>query len=181
MVAGIRAHRQTQDEKIAQQNRISRAEVIVEEVPKKTEPSWDSARVTLEAYFSRNLNQIGYIFWLSVSATIIGFGIIVLGIVLASLMTDTIAIAEIATLAGVITEFIGATFLFIYRSAIQQAGNYSRTLEHINSVGMAMQILDTIPDGTKPDDLKNHTKATLVALLMHRAPGLEERFDKNNN
>jgi hypothetical protein len=75
-------------------------------------------------------------------------------------------------LAGVITEFIGATFLFIYRSAIQQAVDYSKSLERINSVGMAMQILDTMPntpDPGVPEDLKSKTKATLVELLVQQA------------
>ncbi|MGZ3643806.1 MAG: TRADD-N-associated membrane domain-containing protein, partial [Ktedonobacteraceae bacterium] len=52
--------------------------------------------------------------------------------------------ALIGALAGIITEFIGATFLFIYRSTVQQAANYMKTLERINSVGMATKILDTI-------------------------------------
>ena len=67
-----------------------------------------------------------------------------------------------------ITQFIGATFLFIYRSTIQQPINYSRTLERINSVGMAMQILDTMPDATTPEDLKSKTKASLVQLLVQQ-------------
>jgi hypothetical protein len=44
--------------------------------------------------------------------------------------------------------------------------DYSKALERINSVGMAMQILDTMPDEANSDDLKNKTKATLVELLV---------------
>jgi hypothetical protein len=81
----------------------------------------------------------------------------------------------------VITEFIGATFLFIYRSTIQQASSYSRTLERINSVGMAMQILDTMPDGAKPDDLKNKTKAALVELLIRQAHQAVEKTEDDKS
>jgi hypothetical protein len=70
-------------------------------------------------------------------------------------------------ITGIITEFIGATFLFVYRSTIQQAGTYMQTLESINSVGMAMQILDTIsPDSTK---LPDQTKAQIVVSLLSGA------------
>ena len=52
---------------------------------------------------------------------------------------------------------------------MEQAINYTETLERINSVGMAMQILDTIPDDAVEENLKNSTKATVVKLLMQQA------------
>lgn len=149
--------------------KIAEAESKVADEPTQITPAWDLARVTLEAYFSRNLIQITAIFWLSVAVMVVGFGIIIWGISQTIQSPDSVVPAAIATGAGVITEFIGATFLFIYRSAIEQAINYSKTLERINSVGMAMKILDTMPDETKPDDLKSKTKANLVELLIQQA------------
>lgn len=72
--------------------------------------------------------------------------------------------AAIAGVAGVITEFIGATFLFIYRSTIEQASNYTQTLERINSAGMAMQILDSI--SLEAAGLRNQTKTEIVKMLL---------------
>jgi hypothetical protein len=152
--------------------RIAQAESKVEAEPEKAKPAWDLARATLEAYFNRNLSQITSIFWLSVIVMVIGFAIIVGGIIKAFQDPDVLGPAGIAATCGLITEFIGATFLFIYRSTIQQAIDYSQTLERINSVGMAMQILDTMPDQTKSDDLKSQTKATLVELLVKQAYGV---------
>ena len=149
--------------------KIAEAELKVADEPTQITPAWELARVTLEAYFSRNLSQITAIFWLSVTVMVVGFAIIVWGISQAIQSPDSVIAASIATGAGVITEFIGATFLFIYRSAIEQAINYSKTLERINSVGMAMKILDTMPDEAKPDDLKSKTKARLVELLIQQA------------
>jgi nitrate reductase gamma subunit len=156
------------------------AEQEVRTKPEKAKPAWDLARLTLESYFNRNLSQIGWIFWLSIVVMVAGFCVIVWGV------SQSIAIANqatkedtttavrtfpsvIATAAGLITEFIGATFLFIYRSTIQQATNYSKTLERINSVGMAMQILDTMPEQTPVGDLKSETKAKLIELLVKGA------------
>ena len=151
--------------------RVNEAERKMESAPEKAKPAWDLARVTLEAYFNRNLQQIGYIFWLSVMVMLVGFTFIIWGISQSMQETDGVTPAAMATVAGIITEFIGATFLFIYRSTIQQAMDYSKTLERINSVGMAMQILDTIDDATieSENNLKNKTKAHLVTFLMQQA------------
>jgi nitrate reductase gamma subunit len=149
--------------------RIIEAENKAEKEPEKSKPAWDLARVTLESYFNKNLTQVSAIFWLSVLVMFIGFGIIIWGITLAISKHDSSLPAIITGLAGVITELIGATFLFIYRSTMEQAVNYTKTLERINSVGMAMQILDTIPNNAKEGGLKNSTKATVVKMLMLQA------------
>ena len=158
--------------------RIAEAENKAENEPEKVKPAWDLARVTLESYFNKNLSQVTAIFWLSVFVMFIGFGIIIWGISQAIRMPDSTLPAVITGLAGVITEFIGATFLFIYRSTISQAGNYTKTLERINSVGMAMQILDTIPADAKDDSLKNSTKAIVVKMLMQQAYSEVSEEDK---
>jgi nitrate reductase gamma subunit len=147
------------------EGKIIAAESGAREHPERSKPAWDLARATLEAYFNRNLRQISMIFWLSVFVMIVGFGIICSGIVMSTQTPQSSQAGLITAAAGVLTEFIGATFLFIYRSTIQQAIDYSRTLERINSVGMAMQILDTMPDSISPTDVKSHTKAKLVQTL----------------
>jgi hypothetical protein len=149
--------------------KIAQAESRVEAEPARAKPAWDLARVTLEAYFNRNLSQVASIFWLSAIVMAVGFGVIVWGVFQSYQSPNTVGTAAIASISGILTEFIGATFLFIYRSTVRQAIDYSKTLERINSVGMAMQILDTMPDETKPDDLKNRTKANLVELLVRQS------------
>ena len=47
-----------------------------------------------------------------------------------------------------------------------QASNYVQTLEHINSVGMAVQILDSIPD--EQIDLKNKARTDMVNKILGR-------------
>jgi nitrate reductase gamma subunit len=104
---------------------------------------------------------------------LIGVGIILWGITIAvgagAKDNGATQLAAIITGAsGVITELIGATFLVLYRSTMQQANEYTRTLERINSIGMAMQVLDTIPDGDV-DSTKNKTKADLVMILVSQS------------
>jgi hypothetical protein len=146
--------------------RIAQAESKFEKEAEKTGPAWELARHTLDAYFSRNLTQITSIYRLSVSVLLAGFAIIIWGVFYAVKEPKIVAPASLAILAGVITEFIGATFLFVYRSTIQQAVGYSKTLERINSVGMAVQILNTMPNQVARDDLKSKTTALLVETLV---------------
>jgi hypothetical protein len=96
----------------------------------------------------------------------IGFAIIVGGAILAFRTPNLSTTAIITGIAGVITELIGATFLVIYKSTMQQAISFIKVLERINSVGMAVQIIDTMPDEEKSEGLKNNTKAKLVTMLM---------------
>ncbi|MCP4985867.1 MAG: hypothetical protein GY928_07315 [Colwellia sp.] len=149
--------------------RLNEAEIKAEKDPEKAKPAWDLARVTLESYFNRNLSQVTAIFWLSVVVMLIGFGTIIWGITLAIRLPESTLPAVITGLSGVITQIIGTTFLFVYRSTMEQAINYTSTLERINSVGMAMQILDTIPNNAKSDNLKNATKASVVTMLMQQS------------
>jgi hypothetical protein len=147
----------------------------VEKQPEKVYPAWD----LLNSYFNRNLSQITYTFWFSIFFMIAGFCVIVWGIIQAIKLPNSLAPATISVLGGIITEFLGATIIFIYRSTIQQAQNYAKALERINSVGMAVQILDTLPDETKADDLKSKTKTVLVELLIRQAHDVSTNKKRN--
>ena len=154
--------RQRKDDIADYKNAKKRAD----EQPEKTKPAWDLARVTLESYFNKNLSQINIIFYVSVVLMTFGFIIIILGFILASQSQSSLISAAITTGAGVITEFIGATFLLVYRSTIDQALIYTKMLERINTVGMAMQILDTMSDEPSSIGIKLSTKAKIVELLV---------------
>jgi len=154
---------------ITSREKVNQAETEAKEVEGKSKPSWDLARVTLQEYFNRNLAQITWIFWLSLVVMLIGFGIIIWGITQSSKSPDYFLPGVIAGVAGVLTEFIGATFIFVYKSTIQQAMEYLKTLERINSVGMAMQILDTMPDNAQTTDLKSKTKSMLVEAFLRQS------------
>jgi nitrate reductase gamma subunit len=143
-------------------------------------PAWNLARVTLESYFNRNLSQVTAIFWLSVIVMLAGFVIIGWGISRAIQSPNSTLVAVLTGSAGMVTELIGATFLFIYRSTMQQAINYTKILERINSVGMAMRILDSMPTNASESDLKNSTKAVIVKSLMQQSYQSEKSESPQN-
>lgn len=146
------------------QHRIAEAETKAEQAPDKAKFAWDVARVKLEAYFDRNLIQVNQIFWLAVIVMLVGFGFILWGIVLSISQPKITPTSLIAGVSGIITQFVGATFIAIYRSTMTQANQFMAVLERINTVGMAVQVLDSIPD--ENHELKNATRAEIIALLL---------------
>ena len=135
--------------KIMEQAYITAQETHRDE-PGKTKPVWDMAQLTLEIYFSRNLNQIRWIFWLSIAVMSLGFILIVYGVAVGYQNPQgNWVVAAIGGIASVLTEFIGATFLFVYKSSMQQADRYTEILERMNFVGMAMQMLDNATEGNR--------------------------------
>jgi hypothetical protein len=155
------------------EQKIATAEDRAERAPEKARYAWDLARVKLEAYFDRNLLQVNQVFWLAVVVMSIGF-IFVLGAVLMSLHEPTITpTSKVAGISGIISQVIGATFLVIYRSTMTQANEFMAILERINTVGMAIQVLDSIP--AEELGLKNATRAEIVSLLLGASASVSQR------
>jgi hypothetical protein len=149
--------------KLEIRERVKRAEVAVAEHPRESRPLWDLARARLELYFERNLSQIKTIFWITVAVMIAGFVMIFYGIFRA-FDSQNIQPSIVAAASGIVTEFIGATFLVIYRSTMAQASEYVATLERINAVGMSIQIADSIED--TESKLKSQLRAELATRIL---------------
>lgn len=132
--------------------------------PQRARYAWDVARVKLEAYFDRNLLQVNLVFWFAVFVMAVGFGFILAGVLLSLHQPTVTPIAAISAISGLITQFIGATFMVIYKSTMSQANEFMVVLERINSVGMAVQVLDSIPESNAV--LKDATRAQIVPLLL---------------
>jgi hypothetical protein len=70
----------------------------------------------------------------------------------------------VVAVSGLIVNFIGATFLIVYKSVMEQAKEYVTVLERINAVGMSVQIIETIKDSHA--QIKEETKAELSKKLI---------------
>jgi len=119
---------------VAQQNRrlqditlqkdLEEAERKVEEHPKDARPVWEVSRLQLELYIRRNQSQVNAIFWVTVAVMVAGFVLVAIGVYQA-VNALTINSAILTTASGVITQFIGAIFLYIYKSTVTQASSYA--------------------------------------------------------
>jgi hypothetical protein len=152
----------TQESKLGQ--RRSDIEQKVSNEPANPKLAWDLARVTLEQYFYKNLRQVGQIFVTAICVMLGGFLLILYGAWIAIHQPATSDLAsKLTVLSGLITEFIAATFMVIYRSTLQQANTYMAILEKINAVGMAVQIIESIP---ATDPLYTQTRSTMAKMLL---------------
>jgi hypothetical protein len=147
-----------------QQVRIVSLEKKADEEPEKVRFVWDLATVKLEAYFNRNLNQVKAIFFIVVVVMAMGLGFILWGLHAALVAPDHVTVALIAAASGVITQFIGLTFMLIYKGTMLQATQFMSVLERINTVGMAVQILDSMHDDV--GELKDETRVDIIRLLL---------------
>ena len=154
--------RREQEKRIEQ--RVVQAENKAQAEPEKAKYAWDAARINLEAYFERNRLQVAQVFVIAVIVMSIGFILVCFGVYLAMTRTETIKPALVAGISGIITQFIGATFMVIYRSTMTQANEFMVILERINTVGMAIQVLGLIPESETT--LKNESRAKIVELLL---------------
>lgn len=126
--------------------------------------AWDLARGKLENYLDRNLIQVNSIYRMVVLIILIGFTILSFGI-WKSFSSPSLGPSIIASASGIIIQFIGATFLVIFKSTMAQAKDYVQVLERINAVGMSIQILESI-EGTAPST-RNKVRAELARDLLH--------------
>lgn len=151
-------------EEAQNEQRVERAEQRAQENPDQPQAAWDLARIKLESYLNRNLSQVRSIFWLTAIVMIVGFVFIGYGIAKAFDNVNSISPALLSTAAGLLINFIGASFLVLYKSTMEQSKEYVAILERINAVGMSVQVLEKI-DGTN-NELRNTTTAELSKQLL---------------
>lgn len=136
--------------------------------PDQVSPAWELAGANLEKYFARNLSQVRQVFYVSVGVMLAGFSFVLFGVYEQIMRQSAVAptiipTTWIASISGLITQFIGATFMVIYRSTMAQANEFVTVLDRINTVGIAMKVLDQIPDA---DQSKNSAREHLIGLLL---------------
>jgi hypothetical protein len=149
----------------AQQHRkIEEVERRYEENPQETQVAWELARVKLESYLNRNINQVSAIFWLTVLVMMFGFFLIGYGAFNVYDAPGNFKPSIVVAVSGILVNFIGATFLVIYKSTMQQAREYMGIIERINAVGMSVQLLDSL--GESNADLKDQTIAEISKQLL---------------
>ncbi|WP_156924406.1 TRADD-N-associated membrane domain-containing protein [Derxia gummosa] len=159
--------------------KIDAAESKSKEGPENSKASWDVARLTLEKHFLQNIEQASLIYKLSLLSMIFGFGIIMFGVVLSYTQPANNNSGILAAVSGVVSQFIGATFLLLYKSSINRTETQMKMMERINSVGMAMQILDTMTEISAPNDLKSATKAKLIESFVNGSYASKLASDQN--
>ena len=94
----------------------------------------------------------------------IGFAFIGYGVIMVFADPQNFKASIVTAVSGILVNFIGATFLLIYRSTMEQAKDYVSVLERINAVGMSVQVLEQIDDNDPT--LKNQATADIAKQLL---------------
>lgn len=176
-VVGVLSYQNLVEQQVREQ-KIETVEERLREHPERPQLAWDLARTKLENYLDRNLSQVRSIYWLTLIVMLCGFGFVMYGLFQASQNPDKLPVSIVASASGVLISFIGGSFLLIYRSILEQSKEYVTVLERINAVGMAVQVIASIPDDSA--ELKNATTAELAKQLLGLYAGglqLSERGD----
>lgn len=160
---GVAAYQSLVDQR-ARDQKIETVEERLREHPERPQLAWDLARVKLESYLDRNLSQVRSIYWLTLIVMFCGFGFVMYGLFQVSQNPEKLPVSIVASASGVLISFIGGSFLLIYRSILAQSKEYVTVLERINAVGMAVQVIASIPEENA--ELKSLTKAELAKQLL---------------
>lgn len=163
IAVGVSAYQSLIDQQ-AREQKIETVEERLREHPEKPQLAWDLARAKLENYLDRNLSQVRSIYWLTLIVMLCGFGFVLFGLFQAAQNPEKLPVSIVASASGVLISFIGGSFLLIYRSILAQSKEYVTVLERINAVGMAVQVIASIPDSNA--ELKHNTTAELAKQLL---------------
>jgi len=137
------------------------------EDPANFRKAWLADRTFMHNYLNRNLRQNRMIFWLAAFMVIFGFATILLGAAINfwpafseySTENGVLSVSDWIIIAGLITEFIAATVLFIYKATIQQSSSYFKELTQLNTVGLAAQMVNSIGVGTSSAEVQEARNA----------------------
>lgn len=163
-IGGLISVWQKSKEEVRREQKIEEVEQRALDNPGQTQVAWELARVKLESYLNRNLSQVRSIFWLTLLVMAAGFSLIGVGVYEAFANAANFHASVLAACSGVVVNFIGGTFLVLYKATMAQAKDYVTILERINAVGMSVQILETLENTAT--SLKDKTTAEVARLLL---------------
>ena len=107
-------------------------------------------------------------FRLSKIASVIGFGLLIIGIVLgiySNLSGGSILdAAYLTSIAGILTEFISGVFFYLYNRTLQQLNLFHDKMIASQHVATSLMVNSLIVDKMKRDECKDELSKTLMSI-----------------
>lgn len=115
----------------------------------------------LNEYYTINKTQSKSAYKFSLIMIFVGFLLIVLAIILGFAIPFQISITLIIGIAGLLSEFIGATALNLYKESNKHVNEFLERLTYLQKVMLAVELVDRISEGKKEEQLSN-----IISSLM---------------
>ncbi len=137
------------------------------------------SRKALRAYYLMGQNQVKLSFYVGVAAMVFGFVFLVAGLILQALDTTNIPYLRkdqdmtlITVGGGVIIEFIAATFLWIYKTAIVQLNHYYRRQTIMHSALLSVAVAKNLQGDDRSSALKDIISIVVTPSEEKKLPEL---------
>ncbi len=122
----------------------------------------------LDHYYEINKQHLQWSFWASLGALIVGLLVLAAGVGLA--LSDITSVpAALTTAGGVLTQFIGVGFFYLYSKNLRQSNTFFERLVKNEDTMAAIRLIADLPE-------KNRLEATerlVYALVMRNEPKSE--------
>lgn len=122
----------------------------------------------LQSYYEVNLSHARWSFWASLSSVIIGMITLLAGIYLLY-VKEAPETGIVATTAGVLSEFISATFFYLYNKNLKQLNYFYEKLIKFQDTYLAMGLINHLPEKERPEMFK----AVISNLIIRNEPRTE--------
>jgi len=122
----------------------------------------------LQNYYEVNLAHARWSFWASLGSVIVGLVVLILGVMMLY-NKETPQAGAIATVAGVVSEFVSATFFYLYNKNLKQLNFFYEKLIKFQDTYWAMGLANSLPENQKVEMIK----IIISNLVMRNEPRTE--------
>ena len=107
----------------------------------------------LDEYYTINKNQSKNSYGFSIFMIIGGFLLIVTTVIFGFINPDKYTLSIITGLAGLITEFIGATSLYLYKESTKHINEFIERLTFLQKIMLAIDLAERMPKRKKNEQI----------------------------
>lgn len=120
----------------------------------------------LNEYYTINKSQSKRAYGFSFFMIFVGFLLIVSAVILGFMVPSQISVTLIIGIAGLLSEFIGATALNLYKASNKHVNEFLERLTYLQKVMLAIELVDRISEGKKEEQL-----SIIITNLMKSEKG----------
>lgn len=119
----------------------------------------------IDRYYDRTESQAKSAFSITVFVAVVSFLFILSGIIMSFL--DKQSTANLATISGILGEFIAGVFFYLYNSTVKKMSEYHSKLVLTQNIGIALKVSETLPEAERSKVQTNLVEALTDKINNH--------------